>query len=282
MDLLFTGKKTAVLADKSDPDVQFTAHWSKPTKNEQSLGLDSIEVQQKLDACRADVKRARELFQLLKDAGLLQCSVGSIDSAAYVLVFAEPTPAMRKQILTAVTSVLESRTTQPQTSIWVEIMEPAFYHNLFQDIVPHAIWQRPGTLMSYNKIMSVDFEWNKRIPVSDLMQGWELNKEANRAIVYQKSAYLKAQAWAKKNLPQPFYLEPEQMVSYNHEIEPNNNKEQHLLEIRFGFPYFDNKPVEADSTETNSVSDLEPKGYVTGIYNVDDQSFTKIKVQKEK
>lgn len=269
MNLFVSGKKIAVVADKSDPEVQFTLAWHKPAKNETGLGLDSTEVKARLDTCRADVQRARELHRQLKQHGLQQFSVSSIQSAAYILVFAEPTPIARQQITSAVIATLDARKEQPQTRFWIEIMEPQFYHTEFQDIVPHSEWQKPGTVFTGNKIMSLNFEWKKGLSVTGLKRGWALNEMAERCSNYIDDAYPKALAWGEKNLPKPFYLEPTQMVHFDLEKTPLGNDEADLLTIQLGFPYFKTKPAEAD--------DIEPEGLVTGIYNVDDKSFSKMK-----
>jgi hypothetical protein len=280
-DMIITGKKIAVVADKADPSVEFTLNWSKGSDKHPELGLDSLDVQAKLGTCRADVKRARELFTILQNNGLKQFSVSSIEQSAYIIVFAEPTPAQRKHITTVVTSTLESRKEQPQTSIWIEIMKPSFYHQYFQDIISHAEWQRPGTVYGNNKIMSLNFEWKKGIPLSALLAGWELNEAAATNGNYAEDAYPKALAWAEKNLPKPFYLEPTQMIAYDLEKMPGANTEKNRLTICYSFPYFKTKPENVDTSGTGVEYGIDPEGYVSGIYDVDEKTFNKIKRTKE-
>lgn len=264
-DLFFTGKKRGLVADVADQEVQFIVDWIKPDKNGGSLGINVEEVKHKLEEGRADVQRGRELFKLLKDNGLHQFSVGSIEQAAYILVFAEPSVENRNQIISSIKNTLDARAEQPQTSIWIEIMEPSAYQVEFQDIIPRAFWQRPGTWHDSNKIMSLDFEWKKGIPVSALMKGWKFNTYSERTSGFIKEAYPKALAWAEKKLPKPFYLEPEHMVWFSEVSE----EEADGLAAKLGFPYFESKPGEEE--------EAEPKGHVVGIYLIDSKEFIKVK-----
>lgn len=264
-DLFFTGKKRGLVADAADQDVQFTLDWTKPDKNGGSLGLSVDEVKHKLEEGRADVQRGRELFKLLKDNGLQQFSASSVEQAAYILVFAEPTLENRRQIITTIKNTLDARSEQPQTSIWIEIMEPSAYQVEFQDIIPRAHWQRPGTWHDDNKIMSLDFEWKKGIPLNALIKGWAFNTHSARTGQFMTEAYPKALAWAEKHLPKPFYLEQDHMVWYS-EV---SSDEADGPAVKIGFPYFASKPGEAE--------DVEPKGHVTGIYLIDSKEFIAVK-----
>jgi hypothetical protein len=264
-DLFFTGKKRGVVADAADQDVQFTLDWIKPDKNNGSLDLRVEEVKAKLEEGRADVKRGRELFKLLKDNGLQQFSVSSIEQAAYILVFAEPTIENRRQIITVIKNTLDARAEQPQTSIWIEIMEPSAYQVEFQDIIPRSLWLRPGTWHDSNKIMSLDFEWKKGISIDALMKGWAFNTHSDRTSQFRIEAYPKALAWAEKKLPKPFYLEPEHMV-WSAAVESDEAAE---AAVKFGFPYYASKPGDDE--------EVEPKGHVAGIYLIDKKEFINIK-----
>ncbi len=129
--------------------------------------------------------------------------------------------------------------------------------------------------------MSLNFEWKQGIPVSALMGGWELHDNADRTSRYIEEVYPKALAWAEKNLPKPFYLEPIQMVAYELGKMPRADNTSDPMTIQFSFPYFKTKPTAADSTETAETEQMEPTGYVTGIYHVDQKTFEKIKRIKE-
>lgn len=266
VDWLFSGKKIALVADQSDPAVQFTITWHKPSGEDKSLGIDLQEVRTLLDSCRAEAAQARTLFTLLKNNGLQQFSVGVIQQAAYILVFAEPTPETRKTITTIIKNTLDARPTQPQTSIWIEILEPSAFHTEFEDIVPFAHWKRPGTWHRDKKIMSLDFEWKSGIPVSALLGGWQISTDSERSNGYLHEAYAQAKVWANKNLKKPNTIGPDSSFY----IQPTD---QDPLAIRFSFPFY-NAPVDGEAA-------AEPAGYVVGLYQTDEKKFINIKQAKE-
>lgn len=255
VDLVSGGKKIAVVADKADNDVQFTLDWNK---NQPELGLDPAFVAEKLNSCRADVQQARKLLESLKNNGLQQLSVGVIDAAAYIQVFSEPGPDLREQIRKAILKTLNAGTTPGQTNIWVEIMEPDAYRTEFQDIIPRAHWQRPGTWQEDNKIATLGFERTSGT-VAAVLEDWKLNLYAKRNSRYREAAYPKALAYAEKKLPQPFYLEPAQMVEYSQD-------DHDPMAIIFRFPYYKAKPVEGETAE--------PEGYVSAVYQTDRGTVT--------
>ena len=193
----FKGEKLALVAEKSDSEVQFLLDWQKGAD---SLGLSPEQVKQKLEVAKTYVVAARELFKLLKDKGLEKFSVGVIDQAAYIQVFLEPTPVARKQTLEIVKAVLDSRPEQPQTSIFLELMEASSYQSEFKDIIPRGHWKTGMAWQEENKIMGLDFEWGRALKLSELMRHWEVNSVAKRSSQYDALARQQANEWAEKNL----------------------------------------------------------------------------------
>ncbi len=261
----YYGKKVALIADKADPEVQIVLNWQKDVTD---LGLTTEQVQTAHECAQLGVGQARKLFKVLKDQGLEKLSVGVMDQAAYLLVFAEPTAVVREQTLAAILAVWNAQASPQQTSVFVEMMEDTAYHQQFQDIIPNGHWKVPTGWQEREKIMAIDFEWKKGLAVATLMPGWEINTEAKRSSEYREMAYQAALPWAEKHLAKPFYLEPVQMVAY--ELDSKDG-----LAVHFHFPYYNAKPTDADSTTTT-----EPKGYVSGLYRIEDKTFTKIKQQQ--
>ncbi|HEY3386816.1 MAG TPA: hypothetical protein VGK46_09915, partial [Saprospiraceae bacterium] len=263
---LYYKKKTSIVADKKDPEVQIAVTWFK---EQDGLGITVDEVKTALDGSKRDILAARNLFKALSEKGLAKFSVGVIDMAAYILLFEEPVPSLRKDYLGKILHTLDALPDHEQTSIWIECMEPASYQEHFKDIIPFGYWKRGGTYHEDKKIMSLDFEWKEGLEVDVLNTGWAINSNSQRSTGYREDAYKAALAWAEKNLPSPFYLEADQMVA----IGPDD---EDPLALTFDFPYYESKP---DTT----VLDYEDNalGYVNGVYHTEKKTFTKIKKVKE-
>lgn len=215
------------------------------------------------------VSDARELFKLLKNKGLDKFSVGVIDQAAYIQVFLEPTPAARKQTLEIVKAVLDARPEQPQTSIFLELMEEASHHSEFKEIIPQGHWNTGRSWQDENNIMALDFEWGKALELSEMMRHWELNPVSKRSSDYKELSRQKANEWAEKNLPKPFFIPSNRPFT-------TETLEMEEPSIEFGFPFYDQK-----LSEEPSHADPEPKGYVVGNYSFDQKIFTKLRKQAE-
>ena len=260
---MYRGKKTALVAEKADPEVQFVLFWKKDLPD---VGLTKEEVQTAFETAKNDIAQARDLFKQLKNKGLEKISIGVIEPAAYILVFAEPTTATREEVLTKIKSVLDA--TSGPTSIWIEMMEPSAFGQKFGDIIPNGHWKTETGWQEQEKIMSLNFEYRKNMSVATLTRHWQVNPMSKRGAADREDAYRQAKIWAEKNLPKPFYLEPNQMVGFE-------TDEKDGLAVHYHFPFFDVQPSESDS---NSV---EPKGYVSGLYHTKKKTFSNIRKQKE-
>ncbi|MFN0213629.1 MAG: hypothetical protein ACKVT2_05185 [Saprospiraceae bacterium] len=256
------GEKQALVSEKQDPELQFYLDWQK---NSSSLGIDSSTVISAYERAKKDIANGRYLFKLLKEKGLNGFSVGVIDHAAYILVFLEPIPKAREQLLTTIKMTLGAGVEPAQTSIFIEIMEPDSLHAEFKDIIPYGHWITGRAWQEAHKIMSLDFEWINDLDWSALNQKWELNSMSKRSSQYREFARQKATDWAQKNLPKPFFMPSNRPFSCETVV-------QNGPAIRYGFPYYDqNIPEEA------SAYDPEPKGYVAGTYSFDQKTFTLLK-----
>jgi hypothetical protein len=263
---LFYKKTETIVADKQDPEVQIKVTWYKA---QEGLGLNAEEIQSALDDSRRNVAAARALYSLLGEKGLDRISVGVIDMAAYILTFEEPSPSMRKKYLEQILAALHSRSDATQTSIWIECMEPLVYQEYFKNIIPSGYWNRGGTYHEDKKIMSLDFEWSPDSKAADLMPHWAINAASARSAEYMETSYAAASAWAAKHLSAPYYLEPAQWVRYD--VDTNDP-----LAIHYHFPYYASKPD--TSAYDHEAGQL---GFVSGIYQTDQKSFSKIKLIKE-
>ncbi|MCC6462165.1 MAG: hypothetical protein IT260_16985 [Saprospiraceae bacterium] len=262
----FRGEKRALIAGKTESEVQFLLDWQK---GEPSLGVDSVAVLRLYAASKADAIQAQALFRRVATQGLPNFSVGVIGSAAYIQVFAEPLPDTRRQVLTGILAALALEA--PQTSIFVEWMEPAAYRTEFQDIIPRGHWSQDIGWQRQNNIMSINFEWKPGLKASVLLSHWALNPESTRCSEYRAEAYRQALAWAEKKLPQPYFMPADEPAGYE-ALETGADGPA----IRYGFPYFDQALPENDSLEQP-----EPAGYVCGTFQSDSRTFSGIRKQAE-
>lgn len=259
----FKGEKLALVAEKADTCVQFLLDWQKGAE---SLGIDSAAVGRVHEAAKADVAAAREFYPVLKTAGLEKFSVGVVGRALYIQVFAEPEPALRDALLRRIKKALDERPEMPQTSIFIELMEPDAFETEFHEIIPQGHWQTGTGWQRQQKIMALDFERTAGTDIRALSRHWALNPESKRCGDYHAEAFRSAQEWANRSLKQPFFLPEDQLVSFE-------LTEEGPPGIRYGFPYYDQPPA-ADS-------EAEPAGYVCGWYYADQPGFTGIRAQKE-
>ena len=263
---LYYKKKSSIVADRNDPEVQIIVTWYK---EQEGLGISADEIKASLDKSRNEVAAGRNLLKALKQNGLEKISVGVIEMAAYILIYKEPEPALRKEYLGKILSTFDALPDHEQTSIWIEFMEPAAYQEQFKDIILLGYWNRGGAYHDDKKIMSLDFEWSEALEVDVLNTGWAINSSSLRSTGYREEAYKAALAWAEKNLPSPFYLEQDQMVG----IGPDD---EDPLALTFDFPFYETKPdTSVLGYEENAL------GYVNGVYHTEKRTFTKIKKVKE-
>jgi len=247
----YRGDKQAIVGEKSDQDVQFVLDWRTKSPG---LGVDPEMVRKAHEQAKLDISEAKNLVALLKEHRLEKFSVGVIKQAAFIQVFADPVPATREQTLHIVKAALHPLSEPAQTSIFIELMEPAAYQTKYQDLIPRGHWLTGDGWQREQKTMSIDFESNR----------WQINPESKRAGQYADQSYQQALAWAKRSLPPSTYLASDK---FSFEI-PDDNQ----LALRYGFPYFAKKP-EAENAD--------PIGYVCGQYDSDKGTFTQLRKQTE-
>lgn len=258
---MYRGHKTAIVADKSDTAIQFIAYWKK---GQDELGLHEDAILDAWQQARSDADQARQLFTALQTGGLERFSVAVIDESAFIQVFAEPDASARERIPALVLSTLKKYPEPKQTRYWLEILEERAYKQKFGDIVSMGYWKTEKSWHDRELLLELDFEWPTDLTAARLSDTWRINTASTRAAGFMDDAYKHALAWADKNLEKPFYLEPDQMIAVE-------SDERDGLAIHYSFPYFDKKPEE-DSSDL-----IEPKGYVSGLYQTERKTFTQIK-----
>ncbi|MCC6413220.1 MAG: hypothetical protein IT270_16270 [Saprospiraceae bacterium] len=256
MDYL-KGKKQTWVAEKADPDVQFLMYWNK---NADTLAITTAELQKEWDIARDNTRRARELYTMLKEAGLENVSAGASSNKGNILVFAEPTPEQREALAKILTQLRPKLRTAGFESVWTGIMEPSAYKYHFEDIIPAPHWRRAGGWQDNNLLFFA--KWALQDPTPERFQ---YNNACDRNGAISDEAAVEAQAWAEKNLKKPFYLEKE--TGYSVGDDPSDP-----LKVVYEFPLYTAKPANNED---------EPIGYVSVTYHVDKRTFTGIKQVKD-
>lgn len=269
----FKGEKRAVIADKSDPELQFLLDWQK---GETSLGLSPETVTEARNIAQYQLASARELLKLLQQHGLEKYAVGVLDREVFIQVFAEPDPAARKRTSEVCLDVLNNWKKSAGLSFRIQFMEPAEYRAKFQDIIPSGHFFQETGWQRRKEIMSLRFDWDH---LKNTSLHWEINPESERAMQFSDFSFEQAQAWGEKNLPKPFFMERSALTGFEIIKHPGKNDQtppKNSPAVRYGFPYFAEKlPAEKTGLEP------DPIGYVTGIYSYDDKTFTQIRKQVE-
>lgn len=261
----YKGEKQAVIGDKSDPEVQFFLDWQK---GETTLGFDTASIAVLYERAKKEVESARNWHALLSEKGLKNCSVGCLGSTVFVQLFAEPTPEARKQILEVFQDLWAQKALNPQTDFSIEFLEPAAYHQQYQDIIPAWNCRQDAGKKGEQWILALSLEAGTAINLRALMREWEINMIAKRFDQVSQEAFKMANEWAEQKLPKPLFMSQEDYFS----IEP---LQQDPPAIRIAYPYY-HQAWSAEQKLSN-----EPAGYVSGVYLLDQKIFTKIQTKKE-
>lgn len=249
------GRKTALVGDKLDREVQFELPWQKGSA---TLDVTADELTQLQKRAQVDVENARALVSLLKQQGLQAFAAGVIGESAFVEVFAEPTAPNRLRTLVGIQNALKGKAKPVLTRVYVQMMEAAELHTRFQEVIPFGHWRRGAAWENDQKLISLVFDTNPAVPAQALMRLWEVSAVSKRGAGYEQRAFQQAEAWAKRSLP------PAARVSTEPEFRVET-VDGASLTVRYQFPYFVTKP---------GVAPGEPDGYVSGLYNIDRDTFS--------
>ncbi len=265
------GMWQALVVDKSNPEVQFLLIWKENTPD---FGLKVDDVQHQYEYAQEIISKGEALCQWLEEAGVPHCAVNLGGTDINLMVFAEPSPENRAQIIARARPVMERYI--HHTCCWtirISMLEPAGYRQKFQIYVPEGIFYTDLDWMKAQTILTTWLEWDYWNKRPDEMPHWVVNSQSDRCSTeYLESARLQAQAWAKTHLPASIVLEPGKSIPFEFQKNPDANTQapaRNTPGLRFAFPFFD----------TKAVSNKDPKGYITGVYLPDDQSFTTMRMQ---
>jgi hypothetical protein len=265
------GMWQALVVDKSNPEVQFLLIWKEKTPD---FGLNVDDVQAQYEYAQEIITKGEAVCQWMEEAGVPPCAINFDGTNINLFVFAEPSPENRTQIITRARPVLE-RYIQ-HTCCWtirISLLEPAGYRQKFQVYAPKGVFYTDLEWIKAQTILTTSLNWDYWNKSPDEIPRWELNSQSDRCSTeYLASARLQALTWAKTHLPASIVLEPGKSIPFEFQKNPDANTQapaRNTPGLRFAFPYF----------ETKAVSTEQPKGYITGVYFPDDQSFTTIRMQ---
>ncbi|MBK9983258.1 MAG: hypothetical protein IPP15_12790 [Saprospiraceae bacterium] len=262
----FSKRVTSVVAFKQDTLIEFVVIWYRDVPD---LRVSADEIQNAFDRSKKEAEQARALYKSYTEHGSAKVSMAVVEEAAYFLVYEEPSMENRKKYLQEILSTLDQKNDFAQTKVFIDFMEDSTYHQEFNDIVPAGFWNRIDHYYQDNKTVSIDFAWSPKMKPDTLVSKWTLNTYANRSSIYRNEAYQEALKWADKNIKPPYYIEPDQLVW-------DDLDEHDLMAMHFHFPYYTQKPPD----ETEDIESLR-LGYVSGVYQADQKTFSKIVKGKE-
>jgi hypothetical protein len=255
MDYL-KGKKQTWVADKQDPDAQFIIYWEKGQTE-----FDADEVKKAWEKAKKDAQTARKLHKLVASEGWEKVSAGADGTDGYVLFFTGSDPKTRAEAAAWLKGLRPQLQGIGLTHVWAALMTPAVYQAEFGDVVPATHWKRAGTWQESNLVFSA--EWN--LADDEAPGPWVYNRDGDATSAFIDEATPAAVAFAEKNLKKPYYLETKTGIRYS-------MSDNDPLVLVFEFPVYDAKPQN---------DEVEPKGYVEGMYHVDKRTFTGIKYPAE-
>ena len=253
---LFDHKKKILLADSRDSLVQLTTtvYTSEP-----DYDLDIASVRETLGVRRAEKRQAEVIYAALESSGLPGLSVSVVEGHVYILLYAEPTPASRQSVTDALAGGLRGFAAFLPVKLWLEWMEPSARGEATGPIIPYGYWQRGDSYHDGHKILSAAVEWREDLTGQDLAVDWTINTGSERIAVYEKTAFSAAKAWAAKDSSRPSDFRDDQFRTW---ADPD-----HPLLVHFAFPI---GPASPDNQSE------EPETYVTGVFDPDQGTFTKI------
>lgn len=256
-----------LIGSTTEPDVQCWLPWHQ---SHPDGGLDTATVNLQLAAVRRDLERGRALSELLKNSGLEKSTAGVCRGEADVLIYADPIPARREALLTALQTALKAWPETPETDIEVCFLEESAFGETFGAVMPPRFVRLRQTWKTDNTIYSLRADWPANPALPDLQRALAIHTEGKRADAYLREAHRLAVAWAEKHLPEPVFIHPADQVQYSLD-------ERDLKAIQFRFPYCPRGAANlADSTCADGFA-----GYVCGVYQTEQGTWRKGRVENE-
>ncbi len=264
-------KYKLILASKADSEVQFLLFWNTGLTD----GGASVEdVKKSLNYAIEDVENVRHLSAAFKKEGVLKISVGVAQTregyVADVLFYANPTSDGREKWIAIMRRAFKEWPLTPQTNILICFMEEDYFGKDFKEVLPNRfIHEWPGPKRD-NCITTLENDWAVDLADAKILARFSVNSGSQRALnEYLPHAIQLASVWAKTNIKNPIYLR-------EHDSSCDSNAHD-LMAINYCIPYF----LTAEAATAEPAYDEKVAGYICGTYQVDQKTFTHIKIKKE-
>lgn len=189
--------KKSVIAERADSLVQIQVRYDK---RDADLGLDPQSIAPQIEIAKREVDDARALFAALQNAGCQKISASIRHGDAAIMVFENPTPEARKQVLEKVITALKQWPAAGNYGLWLAFMEPQFYHQEFGDIIPLKHWVRPDNWQRANMTVFLQAKQGYALNVRQLEKNYEFNIESDRQLQMLERARPIALQWAEAHL----------------------------------------------------------------------------------
>ena len=251
--------KNSVVASTDDSLHQIVIRWDKRVDN---LGISLDEVNEMLTRSKVELTDARELFNLIKEGELSSISCAITNAYARILLFKEPTPQNRIQIIEKLISILQTWLKTKSYGLAIDIMEPKALGSEFGDIIPLSHWHRADSWQSRNTLLTLRIDPGTILEAKTMNQQWKFNTESDRLLQWIEESRPLATEWAKVHLKKaPRMLSQSQYSALENQLG---------VQIQFPFSY---------STNAEDSSNID--GYITGNYLLDDGKLGPLRLTKE-
>lgn len=251
--------KNSVVASTDDSLHQIVIRWDKRVDD---LGISLDEVNDMLTRSKVELTDARELFNLIKEGGLSSISCAITNAYARILLFKEPTPENRIQILEKLIVILQTWLKTKNYGLAIDIMEPKAIGSEFGDIIPLPHWQRADSWQTRNTLLTLRIDPGTILEAKSMNQQWKFNTESDRLVQWIETSRPLATEWAKDHLKKAH-----RMLSQTQYSALEN---QLGAQIQFPISY---------STNSDDSSNID--GYITGNYLLDEGKIGPFKLTKE-
>ncbi len=197
--------KESVIADRSDSLLQVLVKYDK---RDADLGLSPGEIESRFESAKLELSDARSLFAAFQAIGFQKISVGIRHNIAVVLIFEEPSPEHRKQVLPILQKAISSWTAAKKYGLKVAFMEPEFFQTEFMEIIPLKHWVRRDRWQSQKMVVSLNLDAGYVFDLKKMGKAWQFNIESDKLLEMLERARPIAQRWAEERFQRKLFVQP--------------------------------------------------------------------------
>ncbi len=257
--------------DKTDPDIQFIFLWRiKTVDGATSAGM----VKKTYESAKNDIYLSRALLAHLKKSEGPKTAVGitALEGEEYlvnIMLFVNPEPVEREQILLNVQKKLLQWPLHKQAVVWIFFMEENYFGKDFQELIPPKYVQNKVDANQPECMYSYQDEAFITKSIDSIQRQLTINTGGHFALgTCMPHAFEQAKVWSQTHQKPAVFLRENGAT-----IEVNDHDN---LALNFSFPYF--LSAEAAAAEPKIEEKIE--GYISGTYQVDQKTLSKISGMK--